>query len=103
MLGSSPNRMALSSGDRSRIFQDMRTLPALLTFVRVTDDTCATAVVFPGLNIRRGSVQPERAGRRRARRHARPATGGRDRSGVEFEPAQQRPDRLMIVDPEPRA
>jgi len=38
----SPERIALRAG-----------VPARITFVRTSDTTCATAVVFPSLNIRR--------------------------------------------------
>ena len=41
-MGFEPARVNLKAG-----------APARLTFVRTTDDTCATAVVFPGLAIRR--------------------------------------------------
>jgi hypothetical protein len=41
-LGYEPSRVSLRSG-----------APARLTFLRTTDKTCGTAVVFPSLNIRR--------------------------------------------------
>ena len=74
-----PQRLTLRAG-----------VPARVTFTRASDKTCATAVVFPSLNIRTGpAAQPARHDRIHARQ------SGRDRVRVRHEHAARNSRRAM--------